>query len=149
MRVQDVMTHGVEIVAPTLRAAEAAARMRMKDIRHLVVKDGREIVGILSDRDVRGRTAAALAQATVADVMTRSGVSIGPQDTVRAAANLMRGRSIGCLPVVDRGKLVGIVTTTDLLELVGGGIGRPAPPQRVALHYRVPHRKQRRMPGAW
>jgi acetoin utilization protein AcuB len=143
------MTKEVETVAPTLIAAEAAERMRQNRIRHLVVKDGRTIVGVLSDRDVRGRGAAQLTQQTVADLMTRSAVSIGPRDTVRAAANLMRGRTIGCLPVVERERLIGIVTVTDLLDLLGRGVDRSTQPERVSLHYRVPHRKQRRFSAAW
>ena len=149
MRIFEVMTKEVETVAPTLIAAEAAERMRQNRIRHLVVKDGRTIVGVLSDRDVRGRGAAQLTQQTVADLMTRSAVSIGPRDTVRAAANLMRGRTIGCLPVVERERLIGIVTVTDLLDLLGRGVDRSTQPERVSLHYRVPHRKQRRFSAAW
>ena len=45
--------------------------------------------------------------------------------TVREAANLLRGRSIGCLPVFDGDQLAGIVTTSDLLELIGRGVERP------------------------
>jgi CBS domain-containing protein len=149
VRIFEVMTKEVETVAPTLIAAEAAERMRQNRIRHLVVKDGRTIVGVLSDRDVRGRGAAQLTQQTVADLMTRSAVSIGPRDTVRAAANLMRGRTIGCLPVVERERLIGIVTVTDLLDLLGRGVDRSTQPERVSLHYRVPHRKQRRFSAAW
>ncbi len=148
MRMFEIMTKEVETVAPTAKVADAANRMRLNRIRHLVVKDGRAIVGVLSDRDVRGRGEAD-PQRTVADVMTRSAVSIGPKDTVRTAANAMRGRTIGCLPVVERGRLVGIVTVTDLLDLLGRGIDRETHPARAALHYRVPHRKQRRMPAAW
>jgi len=148
MRIFEVMTKKVETVAPTLQAADAAARMRLNRIRHLVFTDGRAIVGVLSDRDVRGRSAD-LAQCQVADLMTRSAVSIGPGDTVRAAANLMRGRTIGCLPVVERGRLVGIVTVTDLLELLGRGIDRSERPDRATLHYRVPHRKHGGVRAAW
>lgn len=149
MRIFEVMTKEVETVAPTFRAADAAARMRLNRIRHLVVKEGRTIVGVLSDRDVRGRSAVDLGQCQVADLMTRSAVAIGPNDTVRAAANLMRGRTIGCLPVVERGRLVGIVTVTDLLELLGRGIDRSERPVRATLHYRVPHRKRSRVRAAW
>lgn len=149
MRIREVMTKDVETVAPTLQAADAAARMRLNRIHHLVVKEGRAIVGVLSDRDVRGRSAADLAQFRVDELMTRSAVAVGPNDTVRAAANLMRGRTIGCLPVVERGRLVGIVTVTDLLELLGRGIDRAERPARPTLHYRVPHRKHSQVRSAW
>ena len=149
MRVFEVMSTDVETIAPSVSAGDAVSTMRLKGIRHLVVKDGREIVGVLSERDVHAAPVAMLRQQTAGDVMTRSAVSIGPRDTMRRAANLMRGRSIGCLPVVDRGKLVGIVTTTDLLDLAGRGGDRPARGSRPALHYRTPHRKRHGSRIAW
>jgi len=56
--------------------------------------------------------------------MTGDVAAATPQMTERQAANLLRGRSIGCLPVLDDGKLVGIVTITDLLEILGEVIRR-------------------------
>ena len=65
-------------------------------------------------------------------------------DTIRRVANLMRGRSIGCVVVTRDGELEGIITVSDLLGLLGKGQERPAPATRAHLHYRVPHRKQHR-----
>jgi CBS domain-containing protein len=149
MRAFEVMTKQVQTVPLFMAAADAAERMQRKRIRHLVVKDGNHVVGVVSDRDVLGKTDVVLRQQTVADIMARDVVSIEPQDTVRAAANLMRGHRIDCLPVLDRGKLVGIVTTTDLLDLLGRGVDRATPAVRASKHYRVPHRKQRRATAAW
>jgi CBS domain-containing protein len=82
--------------------------------------------------------------------MTRHTVTIDPQETVRRAANVMRGRTIGCLPVIRGGRLVGIVTVSDLLELLGRGIDRPAKAERRGLHYRRPHRKGKsKNPPGW
>ena len=81
--------------------------------------------------------------------MTTSVVAVDRNTTVRRAANLMRGRTIGCLPVVERGRLVGILTVSDLLELLGRGVDRPASPTRRVLHHRAPHRKQRGSSRAW
>jgi acetoin utilization protein AcuB len=62
--------------------------------------------------------------------------------TVRQAANLLRGRTIGCLPVVEDGAILGIVTTIDLLELIGRGAERPVPKtRRWVLKDRGPRRK--------
>jgi acetoin utilization protein AcuB len=58
--------------------------------------------------------------------MTEQVVSAAPQTTLRQAANLMRGRTVGCLPVMDDGRVVGIVTVTDILEQLGRGATRPA-----------------------
>jgi CBS domain-containing protein len=70
-------------------------------------------------------------------------LSIDQGETVRRAANLMQGRNIGCLAVTEHGKLVGIVTVSDLLRLLGKGGDRRVARDRASLHYRVPHRKQR------
>lgn len=110
-------------------------------MRHLAVLDGRRLAGVLSDRDLGGR-AAALTGRTVGDLMTGGAVVTGsPDTTVRQAANLLRGRNIGCLPIVDRQRPVGMVTVSDLLELLGRGATRPATErQRWTLRRRGPGR---------
>ena len=74
MRMFEVMTEGVATVKPTAAAADAWELMRRKSIHHLVVVQGSQILGILSDRDVGGRAGASIrAGHTVADLMTKSG----------------------------------------------------------------------------
>jgi CBS domain-containing protein len=107
---------------------------------------------LLSERDSGGRRGAALRKGrTVAELMTRHPVTVRPDTPVRKAANLMRGRSIGSLVVTDdRTRLVGIVTVSDLLELVGRGIERPTVATgRPPLRHRAPHRKLHRAAGVW
>ena len=66
------------------------------------------------------------------------------------AANLMRGRSVGCVVVAREGRVVGIVTVSDLLELIGRDLAvETRRESRPALHHRVPHRKQHRPTGVW
>ena len=152
MRVREVMTDGVQTVRPTMPATDAWDVMKRARIRHLIVSQNREVVGVLSSGDTGGRAGNAVrAGKTVADLMTRRVVSVGPEDTIRSVANVMRGRSIGCVAVVDRGRLVGILTLSDLLEVLGRGLDRPAEVVRRNLHYRVPHRKRARAraAGAW
>src|SRR5262245_23665803 len=150
MRVFEVMTEGVEVVEPTLPATDAWELMRRKRVRHLIVKDGSKIVGVLSDRDVGSRSGALVrAGRTVSDFMTRQVAQVNRTDTIRKVANLMRGRTIGCVAVVDGTRLVGIVTTSDLLALLGRGMDRRIPSARAALHWRVPHRKHRRTGASW
>jgi len=140
----------VQTVPATMPADQAWDLMRRKRIHHLIVTAGTEILGVLSDRDAGGRSGARVrAGAIVAELMTTRVATIESDATVRKAANLMRGRTIGCLPVVDGRRLVGIVTISDLLELVGGGVGRPERAIRADIHYRVPHRKQRTGKRAW
>jgi CBS domain-containing protein len=151
MRVHDVMTERVKTVSPTTTADDAWNVMRVNGIRHLVVVNGRQVVGVLSDRDAGGRRGASVrAQHAVADLMTAPVVTVEPTTTVRQAANLMRGRSIGSLVAMQGGRVVGIVTVADLLELVGRGLDRGAvTSKRWTLKHRAPHRKSHRSTGAW
>lgn len=144
MRVFEVMTRAVQTVTSTLSAAEARELMRRKRCHHLVVTNHGMISGVLSERDFKSPAPAVRSSRTVADLMTAPVVTVAPNDTIRSVANVMRGRSIGCVPVVERGKLAGIVTISDLLRTLGGGVERPAGRSRHTLNYRVPHRKSRR-----
>jgi len=120
MRLMEIMTTEVETASSTEAAEKAFERMRTRRIRHLVVMDGRQVVGVLSERDVGGvRGSQIRAGKTVGELMSAQAVIASPTTTVRQAANLLRARTIGCLPIVEDGKLAGIVTLTDLLELLG------------------------------
>jgi CBS domain-containing protein len=151
MRVEEIMTERVATVTPTTAADDAWELMRQKGFHHLLVTTGARVVGVLSDRDSGGRLGASVrAGRTVAELMTGRVVTVDPTTTVRRAANLMRGRSIGCLVVTSRGRVVGIVTVADLLELLGRGVERPTPPaKRWGLRHRTPHRKQPASHGVW
>jgi len=119
MRLRDIMTVGIQTIGPDETASAARTKMKRHRIRHLVVVDGGRVAGIGSERDL-GRGGS-----RVREVMTADVVSATPDTTLRQAANLMRGRSIGSLLVVDDGELVGLVTTTDLLDQLGRGATRP------------------------
>jgi CBS domain-containing protein len=151
MRVQDLMTEDVKTIAPTATAEGAWNTMRFNRIHHLVVTKGRRVVGVLSERDAGGRRGASVrTNSVVGDLMTAPAVTVEPTMTVRQAANVMRGRSIGCLVVVESGHAVGIVTISDLLELVGRGLDRGAvTTSRRTLSHRAPHRKSKGVVAAW
>jgi CBS domain-containing protein len=83
------------------------------------------------------------------DLMGPGAARVKPDDTVRTAANLMRGRKIDRLPVVDGERLVGVVTVADLLGLLGRGIDRPMADQRHGLNHRAPHRKSHVSTNKW
>ncbi len=140
MRLETVMNRNVETVSPREPAEDAWRRMRGSRIRHLVVVDGGRVAGVVSDRDLGGSHGAAVrGQRTVAELMTPQLVSAKPTTTVRQAANLLRGHVVGCLPVFDGGKLAGIVTVSDLLDLIGRGAERPVPKsKRWTLKHRGP-----------
>jgi acetoin utilization protein AcuB len=136
MSVRDRMTRKVATIRPEATLRAAAALMRDRKVRHLpVVDDMGRLVGIVTDRDLRQalfapgvlaeRTdlPAILDALTVGDVMIRGVVSVRAVTTIREAARVMHERRLGALPVVEGGRLVGILTETDVLrafqELLG------------------------------
>jgi acetoin utilization protein AcuB len=139
MRVREIMRTRTETASPRESASVALERMRRSRIRHLIVAEGQRIVGVLSDRDLAGPGSLRRVE-TVEDVMSRPALTVSPDTTVREAANLLRGRTIGCLPVVEEGRIAGIVTTTDLLELLASDTERPLPGTRI------PFRRNSRRP---
>ena len=120
MRVYEVMTKAVETVKPAVLASEAKNRMRQKNIHHLVVTQGSELRGVVSERDLGGpKLPKTLGRWTVEDLMTSPVVTVTTRTPVRRAAALMKGRSIGSLVVTSaNGKVAGIVTVADLLDLI-------------------------------
>jgi CBS domain-containing membrane protein len=101
-------------------------------IRHIpIVEDGR-LVGLLSERDMMGAAtttifglkrkskSALLKSVLIKDVMKRKVVTVKPDTSIKDAAHLMKEKKIGCVPVVNEGSLVGLVTTTDILRYVEG-----------------------------
>jgi CBS domain-containing protein len=143
MRLSEIMSKNVRTIGPADSAELAWDRMNMHRIHHLVVVRDREIVGIITDRDLGSAHGGEVREGrSVRDLMTPAVTTATPDLTVREAANLMRGPRAASLPVVDRGKLVGIVTVWDLLELIGRGADRPvAHPNRWTMKNRgeVPH----------
>lgn len=120
MHVQDIMTTEVATVAPELNAEEAWRQMRSARTRHLVVCSEGRIAGVLSDRDLGGVNGTVVrAGKRVADLMTPYVIIAAPEMRLRDAARIMRINSLSCLPVVDGKTLIGIITTSDVLELVG------------------------------
>ena len=143
MRLQEIMTYPVEMIEIHESAEAAWNRMQAERIHHLVVKRGPAVLGVLSARDLGSNRGAVLRSGkSVGDLMVSSVVTADANTTVREAANKLRGRGIGCLPVTDKGRLVGIVTVADLLDLIGRGATRPvATAQRRSLGRRGPRRR--------
>jgi acetoin utilization protein AcuB len=139
--VKDSMTREIVTLSPDETAGTALALCRERRIRHLpVLKEGR-LVGIVSDRDLRSSTpalgdqgrAAALQEILVEDVMARDVLTTLPDDPIEHAANVMREERIGCLPVVESGELVGIVTSSDVMAALVYLIGAHEPGSRMEI----------------
>jgi len=107
---------------------EARALMQQHRIRHLPVLENGQLVGIVSDRDIRlvlpspatslsvYEIGYLLARLTVGEIMTYFPVTIGADRLVAEAVKRMLAYKIGALPVVEKGKLIGILTRTNLLQ---------------------------------
>jgi CBS domain-containing protein/ribosome-associated translation inhibitor RaiA len=126
MRLREIMRAPVVTIESDAVAREAWLLMKRRRIRHLVVTESGQLVGVVSERDLdREGGARASDERSVKDAMTSSVVTAAANSTLRQAANLMWGRQIGSLPVVEGERLVGIVTATDVLEVLGRGSSRP------------------------
>ncbi len=132
MRLSELMQPRVVTIDAHESASAAWSQMRSHRIRHLVVTSNGELAGVISERDLGGRHGEDTRKGrSVEELMSRRVVSGTPRMTLREAANLMRGRMIGSLPVLEDGNLVGVVTATDVLDQLGRGSTRPT--RRPAL----------------
>lgn len=129
MIVKELMTATVISAPPSMPMIEARSLMAKQRIRHLpVIAPGGELLGIVTDRDVRLNLPSQatslsiwelnhlLSKLTVEEVMTRAVITVGPDRPAHEAAQLMVDHQIGALPVEQAGRLIGIVTETDLLR---------------------------------
>jgi citrate synthase len=114
----EVMNHDPATVAPDSSLAEAALAMRAHGVGSAVVVDGREVVGILTERDVARAVAsgAATAAEDVRGWMTLAPVTVAPGDDLTGALDRMLERDFRHLPVCDGGTLVGMVSLRRLVR---------------------------------
>jgi CBS domain-containing protein len=121
MRVQDIMSRRLETISPHEPVVLANELMWRKSIHHLVVLDGNQLVGIVTDTDLGEEIPDEL---RVADVMSREVVTAEPTMTVDRALHIFRERHLQCLPVIENGRLAGIVTASDIERLAARGPGK-------------------------
>jgi acetoin utilization protein AcuB len=113
MVVRDYMSSKVITVDPQCAIADARALLGKHRIRQLPVVHKDQLVGIITDRDLRSTSGATK---TVGEVMTAKPTIIRPTVPIDEAAWVLRKLKVGALPVVDGKRLVGIITTTDVLD---------------------------------
>jgi acetoin utilization protein AcuB len=141
LQVKDSMAREVVTLSPGETAGEALGLCRDRRIRHLPVMEDGRLVGVVSDRDLRSATpafgdparAAALAEIRVRDVMARDVVTARPDDPIDEAANTMREKGINCLPVLEDDELLGIVTSSDVMEALVFLVGAHEPGSRMEV----------------
>ncbi|MFI6013636.1 CBS domain-containing protein [Streptomyces sp. NPDC051243] len=116
--VRDVMTTDLATVEPQTPVTAVARMMRDEDIGAVLVTEGDELRGLVSDRDLVVRAVAEggdLARTTVANACSEDLVTVGPDDDLARAVHVMREHSVRRVPVVDEGHhAVGIVSIGDL-----------------------------------
>ena len=98
---------------------EAVALLSSRKIGAVPVTEGDQVIGIMSERDVMyclARDGAAVLDSTVGEIMTSPALTVEPNEGVLSALSLMSNRRIRHLPVVDGGRLVGIVSIGDLVK---------------------------------
>jgi len=141
-RLADIMTRTVLAITPDSTLQEAHEMMREARIHHLVVMRAGRVAGVLSERDLDRARASHYTTGddawTVEELMSTRVVVGSPEMTVRDAARALRGNSVGCLPIVEGRQLVGIITTSDLLELLARThVSRELVEQEIAQSARV------------
>ncbi len=112
------------------RMTVAKKIMKEKNIRHLPVVDGKKLIGLVTNMDIRKAEASPatsleirelhylLDKLTVGEIMTRNVIAISPDISIEEATTLLHDNKIGCLPVVEDGVLVGMITENDVMEIL-------------------------------
>ncbi len=145
MLVGDRMSHPVITIPPDMPILDALNLMRVEHVRRVpVVKNGK-LVGIVSDKDLLNASPSAattlsvhevnywLSKITVEEIMTRDVITVTVDTPIEEAARIMADNKVGGLPVMRDGKLVGIITETDLFKILLEMMGARAPGVRVAI----------------
>jgi len=115
--VRDAMTGDPRSIAPSASVVEAARLMREKHVGSLPITDDETLVGMITDRDITTRVVAEAADpktTSVGDVYSRDLISVEPNTDLDQALRLMARHQVRRLPVVENGRLVGIVAQADI-----------------------------------
>ena len=130
MLVRDYMTTELVTVQETDTLLDATMFFVRSTFRHLPVVRGRQLVGVITERDVKQYAPSVLSGISAEDynsimettpisrVMARTPITVRPDQSVLEAAKLLYAKRLGCLPVVQDSELVGIITTTDMLKVL-------------------------------
>lgn len=148
MLVKQRMTANPFTVASSTKIPEALGVMTTNGVRHLPVVDDGQVVGVISKNDIaaaspsKATTLSAqeatylIAKLSVGKVMSKPAITIGPDTLLEEAAVLMRDEKIEILPVVSDGKLVGVITESDLLDAFIDVLGFRDPGTRLTIEAR-------------
>jgi acetoin utilization protein AcuB len=130
MLVRKKMKKDLITITKDERMTTARKILKEKNIRHLPVVEGKKLIGLVTNMDIRKAEASPatsleirelhylLDKLTVGEIMTRNVITISPDISVEEAATLLHDNKIGCLPVVEDGNLVGMLTEDDVMEIL-------------------------------
>ena len=130
MLVRKKMHKDLVTISKDERMTVAKKILKEKNIRHLPVVEGKKLIGLVTNMDIRKAEASPatsleirelhylLDKLTVGEIMTRNVITISPDISVEEAAILLHDNKIGCLPVVEDGNLIGIITENDVMEIL-------------------------------
>ena len=133
-RVRDIMSEQIVTISSDDSLSTVEDIMTLGGVRHMPVVRGGALVGVVSQRDLLRASLSNLTEfgseqrraflqvVEIKRVMSAPPVTIGPDASVEEAALVMAERKIGCLPVLDRTRLVGMLTETDVLRYFAGVI---------------------------
>ncbi|NLI91345.1 MAG: CBS domain-containing protein [Peptococcaceae bacterium] len=117
MKVRDIMATNVSFVDPSAKIPDIAILMKQKDIGSVPVVQNNQVTGIITDRDIIIKVVADkkdVNQTTAAQIMTADPVCIEESSDIDQAADLMAEYQVKRLPVLNKGKLVGMIALGDL-----------------------------------
>lgn len=147
MYIREYMSTPVVTTEPDSLMLDAQKLMQEHRIRRVPVVDKKgKLVGLVTQdrlREVSPSPATSLsiwelnyllAKMKVKDAMVKRVITVAPDTTIEEAASLGQNKGIGTLPVVDKGKLVGIITTTDLFKILTQVLGFGQPGTRIHIH---------------
>lgn len=126
MKISDIMTKAAVIDRPEDTIASAATKMWDQQTGSLLVMQGQDLVGIVTERDVLKAVATGTPMDTpVSEVMAKDLITVNPGTSLREAAAIMTEKWIRHLPVLEGGKLMGIVSQRDLSGVLAGALNEP------------------------
>ena len=128
IKVEDMMTRNPHTLLRTHTLSDAKSMMKAREIRHIPSVDAnRQLLGVVSQRDILAAQESSLhhvpddlsytADTPLYEVMHEHVMSVAPQAGLKESALYMQKHKVGCLPVVSKGQLVGIITETDFIAI--------------------------------
>ena len=126
MRISEIMTKAAVVDSPDDTLEAAARKMWEQQTGSLLVLEGDELLGIVTERDILKAVATGVPMDTrVSEVMSKDLITVEPGGSLREAARIMTEKWIRHLPVLQGGKLVGIVSQRDLSGVLAGALNEP------------------------